>query len=85
MTGAYTISKASVVDTPALPGMSNTLTLLIRDVTAAPVTLYNNGTVAAFTSVPGGSIATGAHRTYEFTLTYPLRPRTPPCRVTRWS
>jgi spore coat-associated protein N len=72
VTGAYTISKANVVDTPALPGLSNTLTLRIRDVTGAPATLYNNGTVAAFTSVPAGSIAPGVHRTYEFTLTYPL-------------
>ena len=73
VTGAYTISKASVVDTPALPGLSNALTLLIRDVTGgAPATLYNNGTVAAFSSVPAGSIAPGAQSTYEFTLTYPL-------------
>ena len=45
VTGAYTISKASVVDTPALPGLSNALILLIRDVTGAPATLYNNATL----------------------------------------
>ena len=71
LTGAYTISKASLVDTPASPGLSNALTLLIRDVTGAPVTLYN-GTVAALTSVSTGTIAPGAQKTFGFTLTYPL-------------
>lgn len=68
--GTYSLSKASVVDTPASPGLSNTLTLLIEDTTAAATPLFN-GTVAAFTTVSLGSIAPGDVRQYSFTLTFP--------------
>jgi hypothetical protein len=70
LTGVYALSKAGLVDTPASPGLSNTLTLLIQDVTSGTTTLYS-GTAAAFTSRPLGSIAPGVSRTYRFTLTYP--------------
>lgn len=69
-TQAYTISKATLVDTPASPGLSNALTLQIEDITGAATTLFN-GTAASFTQVSGGTIAVGATRTYRFTLTYP--------------
>lgn len=69
--GVYSVSKASVGDTPASPGLSNSLTLTIEDVTGTATTLYS-GTVAGFTSVDAGTIATGQTRTYRFTLTYPL-------------
>lgn len=70
LTGVYTLSKATLADTPSLPGLSNTLTLTIQDVTSGTTTLYS-GTVAAFTSCSLGSIATGVARTYRFTLLYP--------------
>jgi hypothetical protein len=70
LTGVYTLSRASLVDTPSSPGLSNTLTLTIQDVTSGTTTLYS-GTVAAFTSCSLGSIPTGAARTYRFTLLYP--------------
>jgi len=68
--GAYTLTKAGVVDAPAAPGLSNALTLRIEDITGAPQTLSNT-TVAGFTTVSLGTIAPGASRQYRFTLTYP--------------
>lgn len=68
--GAYTLTKAGVVDTPAAPGLSNALTLRIEDITGAPQTLSNT-TVAGFNTVSLGAIASGASRQYRFTLTYP--------------
>jgi hypothetical protein len=68
--GAYTLTKAGVVDTPAAPGLSSALTLKIEDITGAAVTLSNT-TVASFTTVSLGTIASGASRQYCFTLTYP--------------
>jgi spore coat-associated protein N len=70
LTGAYTLSKAGLVDTPASPGLSNTLTLTIQDVTTGATTLYT-GTVAAFSSCSLGSIAPGATRIFRFTVLYP--------------
>ena len=70
LTGVYTLSKATLADAPSSPGLSNTLTLTIQDVTSGTTTLYT-GTVAAFTSCALGSIATGVTRTYRFTLLYP--------------
>ena len=34
--GAYTLSKGAVVDTPASPGLSTALTLLVEDITTLP-------------------------------------------------
>lgn len=68
--GAYTITKAGVVDTPAAPGLSNALTLRIEDITGAAQTLSNT-TVAGFNTVSAGTIAAGATRQYRFTLAYP--------------
>lgn len=76
LTGAYTLSKVSLIDTPASPGLSNALTLLIEDVTSGTTTLYT-GTAATFTSRSLGSIAPGAVRTYRFTLTYPTAGASP--------
>ena len=70
VSGAYTITKAGVVDAPASPGLSNALTLRIENITGAPQTLSNT-TVAGFTTVSLGTIAPGASRQYRFTLTYP--------------
>ncbi len=68
--GAYTLTKAGVVDTPASPGLSNALTLRIEDITGTAQTLSNT-TVAGFNTVSVGTIASGASRQYRFTLTYP--------------
>lgn len=68
--GAYTLTKASVGDTPAAPGLSNALTLRIEDITGAPQTLSDT-TVAGFNTVSLGAIAPGASRQYRFTLAYP--------------
>jgi hypothetical protein len=68
--GAYTLTKAGVVDTPAVPGLPNALTLRIEDITGASQTLSNT-TVAGFTTVSLGAIAPGASQHYRFTLTYP--------------
>jgi len=74
--GAYTLSKESVSDVPASPGLSSTLTLLIEDTTGTATTLFN-GTVAAFTTVSLGSIAPGVTRQYRFTLTFPAASASP--------
>jgi hypothetical protein len=67
--GAYTLTKAGVVDTPAVPSLSNALTLRIEDITGA--SQLSNTTVAGFTTVSLGAIAPGASQQYRFTLTYP--------------
>ena len=76
LSGTYTITKASLVDTPATPGLSKTLTLLVQDVTGTATTLYS-GTASAFTSATAGSIAPGVTKTYRVTLTYPSTPVDP--------
>jgi hypothetical protein len=68
--GAYTLAKANLIDTPASPGLSNTMQLLIQDITSGSTTIYT-GTVAAFTSSSLGTIAPGVAKTYRVTLTYP--------------
>ena len=68
--GAYTLAKVNLVDTPASPGLSNTMQLLIQDITSGSTTIYT-GTVAAFTSSSLGVIAPGVAKTYRVTLTYP--------------
>jgi hypothetical protein len=70
--GAYTLTKAGVVDTPpAVPGLSNALTLRIEDITTGAAVTLSNTTVAGFNTVSVGAIASGASRQYRFTLTYP--------------
>jgi hypothetical protein len=69
VSGVYTLSKSTLVDTPAASGFSTALTLRLEDVTGTTTTLYN-GTVAAFTQVSLGTITPGQVRTYRFTLTF---------------
>ncbi len=66
----YVLSAVLVTDTPAAPAISQALQLVVEDVTGAPVTRYS-GTVAGLTNANLGAIATGASRTFRFTLTYP--------------
>jgi hypothetical protein len=68
--GAYTLTKAGVVDSPASPGLSNALTLRVEDITGTATTLSNT-TVAGLNTVSLGTIVAGASRQYRFTLTYP--------------
>jgi spore coat-associated protein N len=70
LTGTYTLTKASLVDTPASPGLSNALTLQILDVTSGSTSLYN-GVVASFASASLGAIAPGVTKTYQFNLVFP--------------
>jgi len=67
---AYTFTAANIDDVPGSPRLSDALRLTVEDITAAPQTLYS-GPVSAFSSVPLGSIAVGASRTYRITLAYP--------------
>lgn len=69
--GSYTLTPASLVDTPAAPGLSTALSLTVEDVTGAPVTLYD-GTAAAFTSAALGTIAPEESRAYRLTLSFPV-------------
>ena len=71
LTGTYIMSKASVVDTPASPGLSNALNIIIEDTTGTPTTLYS-GPISGFTSVPLGTIAPLQQRSYRFSLNFPL-------------
>lgn len=68
----YTISRASLTDTPASPALSDALTLTIADVTGAPQTLWT-GTMGSFTSVVVPTvIAPGDTRQFRFTIAWPL-------------
>jgi len=71
LAGSYTLTPASLTDTPAAPGLSTALNLTVEDVTGAPVTLYD-GTVAAFTSAALGTVAPGQSRSYRLTLSFPV-------------
>ncbi len=68
LSGAYTIGKVNLTDTPASPALSAALTLQITD--QAGVVLYS-GTPAAFTSANLGAIAPGVTRTYQVSLAVP--------------
>lgn len=70
VTGLYSLVKATLVDDPAVSGLSSVLTMRIEDVTSATAILYD-GTVAAFTTVSIGTISPGGSRAYRITLTFP--------------
>jgi len=70
--GAYTLSAASLVDTPASPGLSGTICLTIEDTTAGD-TLFDD-TVSELDSVDLGTIAPGQMKSYLVTLYYPDGP-----------
>ena len=76
LTGTYALTKASLVDTPASPGLSNALTLQIVDVTNSSTSLYN-GVAASFTSASLGTIAPGVVKTYQFNLIFPTASANP--------
>jgi spore coat-associated protein N len=69
ITGMYTLSKGSVVDDPASPGLSKTLVLLVQEV-GMPTPIYS-GVVNAMPTLALGSIAPNVSRTFLLRLTYP--------------
>jgi spore coat-associated protein N len=69
LAGVYALSKGTVVDTPATPGLSRTLRLLIQeDGVAAP--LYDNTVALMPATLTLGPIAPGLSRSYTVRLTY---------------
>jgi hypothetical protein len=72
VTGAYTLTPASLVNVPVSPALSDTLDLIVEDV-ADGETLYD-GPVGAFSEAELGEIAPGATRSYHLTVEYPDGP-----------
>jgi len=68
-TAAVTLTNGGITDTPSSPALSGALTLLVEDITGSAQTLWS-GTMSTFSSVSLGTIATGATRTYRFTITF---------------
>jgi hypothetical protein len=68
--GVFTLSAASLINTPVSPRLSDVLTLTVDDLTGAPQNLYR-GTISGLASVGLGTIAAGASHTYRLTLSYP--------------
>ena len=73
VSGDYTLSSLSLVDTPTDPPLSGTLWLTIEDTTGTPDTLYDD-LVSEFDTVDLGTIAPGETRSYAVTLAYPDGP-----------
>ncbi len=70
--GAYTLTAASVTDTPASPGLSKTLILRVDDITSGGTQLYRDTVANLTATAPSlGTIAPGETRTYQLTLEYP--------------
>lgn len=72
--GAFSLSKASLGDTPGANGgvLSGKLHVLVEDVTdpASPAPVYS-GKVDAMGTQGLGTLAAGAARTYRFTVSFP--------------
>jgi hypothetical protein len=69
--GAYVLSRVSLVDTPVNPSVSTALTLKVENVTGPATTIYS-GTLAAFSTASLGVIPSGGRSDYRLTLAYPL-------------
>jgi hypothetical protein len=70
--GAYTVSRAGLTDTPASPGLSNTLQLTVQDLTSGQ-TLYGPGLVSSFVTGPTNfTVPPNVTHTIQVTLLYPL-------------
>ena len=69
LTGVYTLSKGTVVDNPATPGLSRTLRLLIQE-NGVATPLYDNTVALMPATLTLGPIAPGQSRTYTVRLTY---------------
>jgi hypothetical protein len=76
VSGDYTLTSSSLVDTRRSPALSEELILTVEDLTAR-TTLYDNDDVTAFATGPPldlGTIAPEETRSYRLTLTYPDGP-----------
>ncbi len=77
--GTFTLAHTTAVDTPASPGLSKKLTMLVQDlgnpecVSSCPavVTLYTGLMSAMPTTIALGVFAAGATHRYQFTMTFP--------------
>jgi hypothetical protein len=69
LTGVCTLSKGAVVDSPATPGLSRTLRLLIQE-NGVATPLYDNTVALMPATLALGPIAPGQARTYTVRLTY---------------
>jgi spore coat-associated protein N len=70
--GNFTLAKSNLTDTPGANGgvLSGKLDLKVEDVTGTPTTVYD-GKLDAMGTQTLGSFASGAARTYKFTVTFP--------------
>jgi spore coat-associated protein N len=76
--GTFTLAKSNLVDTPASPGLSNKLTLLVEDLgdpacttsCPAPVSKYS-GALGNMGTLALGSLASSETHKYKFTVTFP--------------
>ena len=71
LSAMYTLSVASLVDTPASAALSGALQLTIDDMTSGTAVREWSGLVSSLGTVPLDTIAPGAVRTYRFTLSFP--------------
>jgi spore coat-associated protein N len=77
--GTFTLAHTVALDTPASPGLSKKLTLVVTDlgdpacVTACPaaVTIYTGLMSAMPLTIPLGVSIAGATRRYQFTMSFP--------------
>ncbi|HMJ03762.1 MAG TPA: hypothetical protein VK506_12525 [Conexibacter sp.] len=78
VSGAFTLTKSTPTDTPASPGLSAKLTLVITDQgdpncrtnCPAPSTVYS-GTVAGMGAISLGTFAAEQKKRYQFVVTFP--------------
>ncbi len=70
VSGAFTLNPTSLANTRASPRLSDALVLTVADVTGTATTLYQ-GSVSAFSAASLGTIAPGAARSYQLTLSFP--------------
>jgi spore coat-associated protein N len=67
--GVFTLGKSDVVDSDAANPLSSKLDLVVTDVTTS--TPVYSGKLGAMGARPAGTLAPGASRTYDFTVTFP--------------
>lgn len=75
---AFVLAKANLVNTPASPGLSTKLTLVVQDLgdpactvsCPAAVTMYS-GTLGSMGTLALGTFTAGAKHQYKFSVTFP--------------
>ncbi len=78
VSGAFTLTKSTPVDTPAGSGLSSKLTIVITDtgdptctVSCPADTVVYTGSLSGMGSIPLGTYAAGAKHRYSFVVTFP--------------